>query len=120
MKPCRFTGIVVLLTLALTCSTRRGCAADWPQFQANAMRTGRTADSVAAPYRVRWIWCGPNLSLRNQDSHPGWTNDLWARDGYSYPMPRSVGFTLANSVLPIVVGNRVFVGSLEGTAYAID
>ena len=47
------------------------------------MRTGRTTDSVAPPYRARWIWCGPNLTLRNQDSHTGWTNNLQAREGYS-------------------------------------
>ena len=75
-----------------------------------------TADSVAPPYRARWIWCGTNLTLRNRDSQAGWTNDLRAREGYSYPMPRTVNFTLANSVQPVVAGGRVFVGSLEGTA----
>jgi len=84
------------------------------------MRTGRTADSVAPPYRARWIWCGTDLTLRNRDSQTGWTNDLRAREGYSYPMPRTVNFTLANSVQPVVAGGRVFLGSLEGTAYAID
>src|SRR5438093_2651735 len=35
-------------------------------------------------------------------------------------MPKTVAFTLANSVQPVVAGGRVFVGSLEGAAYAID
>ena len=95
-------------------------AADWPQHQAQPTRSGTTHDSVTPPYRARWIWCGPGLTLRNRDSETGWTNDLRAREGYSYPMPRSVGFSLANSAQPIVVSNRVFIGSLEGTAYAID
>ena len=95
-------------------------AADWPQFQGDAQRTGRTADSVAPPYRARWIWCGPLLTLNNQDSVPGWPHDLRSRDGYSLPLPKSVDFTLANSTQPIVAAGRVFIGSLEGTAYAID
>jgi hypothetical protein len=95
-------------------------AADWPQLQSNPARSGRTEDSVAPPYRARWIWCGPALTLRNQNSEPGWTNDLRAREGYSYPMPRSVGFTLANSAQPIVLSNRVFIASLEGMAYAVN
>ena len=112
--------LAVLLPLVLGVLGTPARAADWPQLQANAMRTGRTADSVAPPYRARWIWCGPNLTLRNRDSVEGWTNDLRAREGYSYPMPRTVDFTLANSAQPIVADRRVFIGSLEGMAYAID
>jgi len=120
MKPHDVTPRAAAWLLALAGWTAVACAADWTQLQADSMRSGRTADSVAPPYRARWIWCGPNLTLRNRDSAAGWTNDLRAREGYSYPMPRTVDFTLANSVQPIVAGSRVFVGSLEGRAYAID
>jgi hypothetical protein len=106
-----------ILSCLIACSLH---ATDWPQLQAHPTRSGRTPDSVAPPYRARWIWCGTNLTLRNQESAPGWTNDLRAREGYSYPMPGTVGFSLANSVQPIVIDNRVYVGSLEGTAYAIN
>lgn len=104
-----------LLLLALPAA-----AADWPQLQADSRRTGHTRDSVPPPYRARWIWCGPDLTLRNRDSEPGWSHDLRAREGYSYPMPRTVGFTLANSVQPVVANGRVFVGTLDGRAFAID
>jgi len=58
--------VALLLVLAGWAGAAR--AADWPQLQGNSMRTGRTADSVAPPYRARWFWCGPNLTLRNRDS----------------------------------------------------
>ena len=77
-----------LLLLALPAG-----ATDWPQLQADSRRSGHTRDSVPPPYRARWIWCGPDLTLRNRDSEPGWSHDLRAREGYSYPMPRTVGFT---------------------------
>ncbi|HXT40491.1 MAG TPA: PQQ-binding-like beta-propeller repeat protein [Candidatus Angelobacter sp.] len=121
MKPRATSRPVVALMVALGIIGGDGASgADWPQLQRDAMRTGRTSDSVAPPYRARWIWCGPSLTLRNRDSQSGWTHDLRAREGYSYPLPATVDFTLANSVQPVVAGGRVFVGSLEGTAYAID
>ena len=96
-------------------------AADWPQLQANAARTGRTADSVAPPYRARWIWLGSTLTLRNKDSAVGWPDDLRSREGYTYPnLPAEVDFTFADSVQPVLVAGRVFVGSMEGTAYALN
>ncbi len=96
-------------------------AADWPQLQHDAARTGRTPDSVAPPYRARWIWLGPGRTLRNRDSVPGWPDDLRARDGYSYPnMPDAVGFTIADSVQPVLSDGRVYIGTMDGHAHAID
>jgi hypothetical protein len=115
-----FRVFIVASSLGLPGGIVAAAPVDWPQLQANAGRTGRTSDSVAPPYRARWIWCGPGLTLRNRESDPAWLDDLRARRGYSYPMPKTVGFSLANSVQPIAVDQRVFVGSLEGTAYAID
>src|SRR5690242_3997493 len=120
MKPRTTAPQVLAMIIALGIASDSATAADWPQFQRDAMRTGRTSDSVAPPYRARWIWCGPGLTLRNRDSESGWTHDLRTREGYSYPLPTTVDFTLANSIQPVVAGGRIFVGSLEGTAYAID
>lgn len=96
-------------------------ARDWPQLQGDAGRTGRTSDSVAPPYRARWVWLGPGHTLRNKDSVPGGTDDLQSRDGYSFPgWPASVGFTLADSVQPVLAAGRLYVASMEGVAYAVD
>lgn len=109
-------GVFLLLGLVAAWSAS---AADWPQLQANAARTGITSDSIAPPIRARWIWVGPTLTLRNRDSEPGWPHDLTSRDGYSYPMPTSVGFTIAETVQPVVATGRVFVGTQEGSVHAI-
>lgn len=95
-------------------------AVDWPQLQQNAQRTGRTTDSVAPPYRARWIWCGPTQTLRNKDSVAGWPDDLTTRSGYSYPIPSSVNFSIAESVQAVLSSNRLFLGTMDGNAYAID
>jgi len=94
--------------------------ADWPQLQRDAARTGRTTDTVAPPYRARWIWLGPTQTLRNRDSQAGWTDNLTPSAGYSYNMPAQASFTIAESVQPVVVNNRVFIGTQEGRAYAIN
>jgi hypothetical protein len=93
---------------------------DWPQFQKDAARTGRTASSVSPPYRTRWIWAGPNKTLRNQNSEPGWPDDLTSRDGYSFPIPDTLDFTIAGTVQPVVKGRRLYFCTMEGDAYCID
>ena len=65
--------------------TETSWATDWPQFQGNAQRTGYTADSVAPPYRARWIWCGPTHDAANHASNAAWPDDLTSRDGYNLP-----------------------------------
>jgi outer membrane protein assembly factor BamB len=93
---------------------------DWSQHQRDAARTGRADTAVPPPFRARWIWAGPARTLRNRDSQPGWPDDLSARPGYTYPnLPSNSGVTLAQSVQPIVAAGRVFVGSLEGAAFAL-
>lgn len=84
------------------------------------MRHGRTTDTVAPPFRARWIWMGPGLTLRNKDSQTGWTDDLTPRSGYNFPMPASVNFTIAESAQAVVSNNRIFIGTMEGKAYAIN
>ncbi len=95
-------------------------ASDWPQLQRDGARTGRTPDSVAPPFRARWIWLGSDLTLQNQDSEVGWPHDLETRPGYTYPIPVSVPFTISGEVQPIVADNRVFLGTIEGQAFGID
>jgi hypothetical protein len=107
----------VCLLLAAAGATR---ADDWTQLQHDAGRTGRTLDSVPPPYRARWIWLGPSLTLRNKNSQAGWPDDLTPRSGYSYPVPASVPFTVADSVQPVLSAGWLFVGTLDGSAYAID
>lgn len=97
-------------------------AADWPQLQLDAARTGRSPEEVAPPYRARWLWFGSAGVLRNHLSKPndaGWTNDLTSGPGKSYPMPREVPFTFAGMMQPIVHRGVVLVASQEGAVYAV-
>jgi len=95
--------------------------ADWPQLQRDAARTGRTADSVAPPYRARWIWLGPSQTLRNRDSESGWPDDLRSREGYTYPgLPTRTDFTVADSVQLVLAAGRLFFGTMEGRAFALE
>ncbi len=83
---------------------------DWTQFQHDAQRTGRTS-SVAAPnYRPRWVWFGPNRTLRNKLVKPGtsgWDGDFSAQN---LNMPTNVPFNFPDSMQPIIVNSKVFVG----------
>ncbi len=95
-------------------------ARDWAQHQQNASRTGRTAVSVAPPYRTRWIWAGPQDVYRNAQSEPGWSDNLTSSPGYSFPIPNQVNFTIAGGVQPIIKGHRLYFGTMDGDAYALD
>ena len=92
---------------------------EWPQHQRDAARTGRTNIEVPPPYRTRWIWLGDDLTLRNQNSEPGWTDNLTSQEGYSFPLPDSVPFTISQMVQPVISNGKVFFGTQEGSAYAI-
>lgn len=107
----------VLITM---CAIETTWAADWPQLQKDAARTGRTSDVCPPPFRARWIWLGPNKTLRNKYSNAAWPDDLKGRSGYNYPMPTSVPMTLADMVQPVAYRGMVYVGSMEGKAYGIN
>jgi hypothetical protein len=96
-------------------------AQDWPQLGGNAARTGFVAKGVAPPYRARWIWAGPQTTLRNKASNPAWADDLHLGNGKGadYPLPAVVPFTFAGRVQPVVAGDRLFVGDMDGKVYAI-
>jgi len=93
---------------------------DWSQYQHDAARTGRTQSEIPPPYRVRWIWAGENLTLRNQMSEPGWPDNLTSVDGYSFPMPDSVNITLSQLMQPVVAQGKVFFGTQEGEVFCIS
>jgi len=118
-----FARVHVHLSLVVVLLASRALGEDWPQLQHDPAHTGRSADEIAPPYRVRWMWCGAEGTLRNSNSVPGsigWTNDLRSRDGYSFPLPDPVSHTLALGAQPVVVSNRVFIGDLQGRVYGIS
>ena len=93
---------------------------DWPQFQQNAQRQGRLTEGPGGPYRARWIWSGPDSVLRNKESKAGWKDDITGRNGYSYPMPKSVPMTFAEGMQPVHAGGVLYALDQEGKAYAIS
>jgi len=83
--------------------------ADWPQFQHDAQRTGRTTATATPNYRPRWVWFGPNRTLRNKLVKPGvtgWDGDFTAQN---LNMPTNVPFNFPDSMQPIIVNGKVFV-----------
>lgn len=98
-------------------------AEDWPQLQKDGARTGRTTDTVEPPYRARWMWFGPEGTIRNQNSEPGqsgWDDDLTTRDGYDFPTPDPVPFCISVQAQPVVSNGRIFIGDMQGNVYGID
>ncbi|MBP1687801.1 MAG: hypothetical protein H6Q33_3944 [Deltaproteobacteria bacterium] len=93
---------VSLVLCALLTGAVPASAADWPQLQGNAARTGRTADSVAPPYRMKWAWMGPGNTQT------------------TVPLSGSASVTIGGRAQPVVVGGRVFIGTMEGNAHAIN
>src|SRR5512139_611404 len=91
-----------LLLGVLVAAASPASAGDWPQLQANAARTGRTADSVAPPYRMKWAWLGPSNTQT------------------TLPLSGRANHTIAGRAQPVVAGGRVFIGTMEGNAHGID
>lgn len=113
-------GVLASLVLVLAAPA---LGTDWPQLQGDAARTGRTPDTLEPPYRVRWMWFGPQGTLRNQNSEPGqpgWDDDLTTRDNYDFPTPDPVTYTLAIQAQPVIANGRVFIGDMQGSVYGID
>jgi hypothetical protein len=105
--------------LAPVCSV----AGDWPQFQHDAARTGGTADTVAWPYRIRWCWLGPDRTIRNR-LNTGDRSDPELRPGdilaAKTTLPASVPFAFSGHAQPVIAGNRMFLGDVDGRVYGID
>ncbi len=94
--------ISLLTVFFVVCSGLAGSANDWPQLQGNASRTGSTTDVVAPPYKLHWAWMGPGNTQT------------------ALPLSGGSSLTIAGRVQAVVSGGSVFVGSMEGTAYAIN
>jgi hypothetical protein len=94
--------------------------ADWPQLMRDPARTARTEASIDPPFRARWFWLGPDLTLRNKAVNPEWPDDLESVDGHSFPVPSAYPVTLARGIQPVVAGGRMFVGTLQGTVHGIE
>jgi outer membrane protein assembly factor BamB len=113
---------VPVVTALLSCVSGLASSESWRQLQHDATRTGYTAQTVKPPYRARWIWFGPDWTLRNQRSKKGdakWADDLVAGSGKAYHMPKSVSFCFAGSMQPIIHEQSVYVGDSRGKVYAI-
>jgi len=97
-------------------------SSDWLQFQHDAQRTGRTTDSVAPRYRVRWLWMKTSV-IRNHLSNPSWTGpDLNPVDQINAKavIPSSVPFTLSEMMQPVIANGKVFIGDQDGYVYGIS
>jgi len=121
MKFIKYQLFLSLLVLCSICRPING--EDWPQFQHDQYRTGRTPDSVAPTYRIRWVWLGPSNTIRNHLSNSSWTGpDIYPSDviGDKATLPTSVPFTLATGAQPIIAAGKVFIGDMDGKVYGIN
>jgi putative pyrroloquinoline-quinone binding quinoprotein len=119
MKVLAFISVLTVLTAtgALTSAND-----DWPQLARDPGRTACSPLGVAPPYRARWIWCGPELTLRNKAANPAWPDDLGigTRAGTNYPLPAKVAFTFAGRAQPVTADGNVFIGDMEGKVYGLS
>lgn len=92
---------------------------DWKQFQSNSEHHGKSSTMIQPPLRVRWFWVGEELTLKNSESNPIWTDDLTSRAGYNFPLPSTVDFTISGNIQVVGKDSLVFVGTMEGDAYFI-
>lgn len=97
---------------------------DWIQHQFDAARTGRTIDSPSsAQYRLRWLWMGPNTTVRNHKANTSWSGpDILPGDivDQKTTLPKSVPFTINWGVQPIYVQGVLYLGDMDGSLYAIN
>jgi hypothetical protein len=121
----RFACAATLLSLLCLASGLPGAGLadqDWPQLAREPGRTAHASQGVPPPYRARWIWCGPERTLRNKAANAAWLDDLalGTKGGVDYPMPEKVPFTLAGRAQPVVAGGKVFIGDMDGRVYALS
>jgi len=98
-------------------------AADWPQFQHDQYRTGRSTETVAPPYRLRWVWLG-TTTIRNRLSNPVWTDSPNMPPetiiGNVATLPASVPYAFLPSMQPIIAEGKVFVADQDGSVHGIN
>ena len=110
--------VMVIAQASLSALAQAPAGDDWPQLQHDSARTGRAVEGVAPPYQARWIWCGPDATLRNKAVNPAWGDDL--NKGKDFPLVMKVPFTFSGAVQPVSAGGKVFIGDMEGKVYAIS
>src|ERR1044071_2389398 len=95
--PSRVTLLLFSLSLAPGFAAAMIGDGYWPQLGRDPARTAHAPGGVPPPYRARWIWCGPERTLRNKAANAAWPDDLGVgtKGGVDYPMPERVAFALA-------------------------
>lgn len=118
-------GLPVCLAFAWLAST---AAADWPQFQCNAARTGWTPDSPAPPYgAVYKLWFQPESLGLVQPVVSGDVMYIPTRQGRLYAFDPATGNRLRVSEglgtvirTPACAGGKIVLSNLEGEIIAAD
>lgn len=110
-----------LLAVLVAISQVLAAETDWPQLARDPQRTASAPAGVPPPYRARWIWCGPDKTLRNKAAQSGWPDDLaaGADPGVNYPLPDRVSFTFSGRTQPVTAAGKVFIGDMDGHVYAM-
>jgi hypothetical protein len=121
-RPSRAAILLLSLSLESGFSSSAISEGDWPQLAREPSRTAHALRGVPPPYRARWIWCGPERTLRNKAANAAWPDDLaiGTKSGPDYPMPVKVPFTLAGRAQPVVADGRVFIGDIDGNVYSLS
>ena len=119
--------LLALITLPLAWSTAR--AADWPQHQHDARRSGFTREEVKPPYRVAWkhSFLPERPARRTQAIAYDKRVFVGTQQGVMHCFDAETGkelwtFKGAGSIQHSAAcdGGMVFFGSLDGSVYAVD
>lgn len=103
-------------------------AADWPQYQFDAARQGRSPDSPAPPYELAWVAnFVPETVASQQPMVSGDLVFVATQQGRAYALDRQTGerrwVTDLNSPMvgmAAVEGDKVFWTTLKGAAIALE
>lgn len=98
-------------------------ASEWSQFAGNAQHTSYTPNEVASPWRLKWIWNGPNASGGISTGKFGLPRNSQpiTGGGRVYIAAGSRGLYALNSVTGAVVWNQNPGGNINSTpAYDSD
>jgi outer membrane protein assembly factor BamB len=87
----------------------------WPQFQKTSARTGRTMVTMAPTYGMKWFWMDRTHTYASipfgVPVGGGATYD-WSSGGST--------ISLSTRMQPVFANGKVYIGTLEGNAYAIN
>ena len=95
--------IRLILPLAAAGLWRDASAADWPQYRANAGRTGYTAEQLPGELHLQWRYQSPHAP------EPAWPDVYWQRQTYDL------------AYRPVIARGTLFYGSsADCKVYALD